>query len=225
MSCRHIRLSNGSEAFIARITASGPAPKRPPHIAFDGGVDFSGLEPDLRALIALLPVLLVTACDKQSAPPPQPRAQETAPRPTRVGFDESQRGTAAPATPFTAPDGKSVTLASFRGQPVLVNLWATWCGPCVKEMPGLDRLAGRMKGKLAVLAINQMDAPEKAAAWWTDRGLKNLRPYAEPDGKLSSDFGSGMLPTTILFDAQGREVWRVVGEMDWDSAAAAARVK
>jgi thiol-disulfide isomerase/thioredoxin len=148
-----------------------------------------------------------------------------APKPTKVTFDASQRGTPAPATPFIGPDGKAVTLASFRGRPVLINLWATWCGPCIKELPGLDRLAGTAKGKILFVAVNQMDEPDKAASWWKERGLKNIQPYSEPDGKLSSDFGSGMLPTTVLFDAEGKEVWRVVGEMDWDSAAAAAQVK
>jgi thiol-disulfide isomerase/thioredoxin len=182
------------------------------------------LEPDLRALIVLLPVLLVTACDKQSAPPPQPKADESAAKATRTFFDESQRGTSAPDTPFTAPDGKSVTLASFKGQPVLINLWATWCGPCVKEMPTLDALAARAKGKLTVLTVNQMDDPKALTDWWNARKLTNLAPYAEADGKLAFAFGSGVLPTTVLYDAEGKEVWRVVGEMDWTGAEAKARL-
>lgn len=177
----------------------------------------------MRALIALIPVLLITACDRQAAPPPQPKADATAEKPTKASFDESQRGTPAPTTAFKAPDGKTVTFADFKGKPVLVNLWATWCGPCVKEMPALDALAARTAGRMTLLTINQMDEPAKLTAWWNDRKLKNLQPYAEPDGNLSFDFGSGMLPTTVLYDAAGKEVWRVVGEMDWTGPEAVAR--
>ena len=173
----------------------------------------------MRAVIALIPVLVaLAACDRQAAPPPQPKAEKTA----RTGFDASQAGSEAPATPFAAPDGKAVNLTAFKGQRVLVNLWATWCGPCVKELPALDRLAARTKGTMVMLAVNQFDDPAKADAWWKAHGLKALAPYHDPDGKLSTALGSGTLPTTVLYDAQGREVWRVVGEMDWDSAAAQA---
>lgn len=181
----------------------------------------------MRAVIALLPLMLgLAACDRQASAPPQAGATgPAAPAgPARVIFDESRRGTPAPATSFTGSDGKAVTLAAFRGRPVLVNLWATWCGPCIKELPGLDARAADAGGRIAFIAVNQMDEPAKAAAWWRERGLKSIRPYAEPGGRLSSDFGSGMLPTTVLFDAQGREIWRVVGEMDWNGAEAKARL-
>ena len=171
-----------------------------------------------------MPTLLIAACDRQAAPPPQPKPASTSEaKPTKAFFDESQRGTFAPATPFKTPDGRTVTFADFRGKPVLVNLWATWCGPCVKEMPALDALAARTEGRMTLLTINQMDEPAKLTAWWKDRKLQNLQPYAEPEGQLSSDFGSGMLPTTVLYDATGKEVWRVVGEMDWSGADATAR--
>jgi thiol-disulfide isomerase/thioredoxin len=182
----------------------------------------------MRSLIvlipALMPTLLIAACDRQAAPPPQPKPASTSEaKPTKAFFDESQRGTSAPATPFKTSDGRTVTFADFRGKPVLVNLWATWCGPCVKEMPALDALAARTEGRMTLLTINQMDEPAKLTAWWKDRKLQNLQPYAEPEGQLSSDFGSGMLPTTVLYDATGKEVWRVVGEMDWSGADATAR--
>ena len=126
---------------------------------------------------------------------------------------------------FVDPAGKPVTLAAFKGQPVLVNLWATWCGPCVKEMPSLDRLAARTKGQLRVLAISQ-DAAKQAVdpvpAWWAKAGLANLQPYRDGENNLGFAYGGGQLPTTVLYDASGKEVWRVMGDMDWNGPEAAA---
>jgi hypothetical protein len=77
---------------------------------------------------------------------------------------------------------------------------------------------------MTVLTVNQMDEPKALTDWWNARKLVNLAPYAEPEGKLAFAFGSGMLPTTVLYDAQGKEVWRVVGEMDWMGAEAKTRL-
>jgi thiol-disulfide isomerase/thioredoxin len=173
----------------------------------------------LRALIVLVPILMLAACDKQPTPAPQPKAAEV-PKEEPGALDITQRGKAAPATVFTAPDGKSVTLAAFKGKPVLVNLWATWCGPCVKEMPSLDRLAKRGASKLQVLTVNQTDDAAAIAKWWAPRQLNNLAAYRDEDGKLGFAFETGVLPTTVLYDAQGKEVWRIVGGMDWDGPRA-----
>src|SRR3546814_19031048 len=62
-------------------------------------------------------------------------------------IDRSLAGQEAPATPFLGPQDQPVTLAAFRGKPLIVNLWATWCAPCLTEMPSLDRLAGQLRGK------------------------------------------------------------------------------
>ena len=173
----------------------------------------------MRSLIALIPFLMLAACDKQPAPAPQPKAETSAPGDAGK-VDTAQRGAALAASRFTTPDGKLVTLASFKGKPLLVNLWATWCGPCVKEMPSLDRLAARSAGKLQVLTVNQTDSAAAVTKWWAPRQFKALVPYRDEEGKLGFDFGSGVLPTTVLYDADGKEVWRVVGGMDWDGARA-----
>ncbi len=127
------------------------------------------------------------------------------------------------ADKFTGPDGKAVTLAAFKGQPLLVNLWATWCVPCVKEMPSLDRLAARTRGKLRVLTVNQdsaKQAVDPVPGWWTRAKLGNLELYRDADNNLGFAFGGGVLPTTVLYDAQGKEIWRISGGMDWDGARA-----
>jgi thiol-disulfide isomerase/thioredoxin len=177
------------------------------------------LEISLRALIVLVPILLLSACDKQPTPAPQPNTSAT-PEPEAGKLDIAQRGKAAPSTVFTAPGGKPVTLAAFKGKPVLVNLWATWCGPCVKEMPSLDRLAKRGAGKIVVLTVNQTDDAAAVAKWWVPRQFTMLAPYRDEDGKLGFAFETGVLPTTVLYDAEGKEVWRIVGGMDWDGPRA-----
>lgn len=179
----------------------------------------------MRALIWLLPLVLA-ACDRQS--PPAPQANDTvnaaeAPAEEELSgeLDISKRGTAAPTDSFDAPDGSRTSLEAFRGKPVLVNLWATWCGPCVKEMPTLDALAGRTQGKLVVLTIAQdIKGREVVVPWFEKRGFKHLGAYVDSENKLGLNYASGMLPTTILYDGAGKEVWRVIGGMDWNGPRA-----
>ncbi|MDB5714749.1 MAG: TlpA family protein disulfide reductase, partial [Sphingomonadales bacterium] len=188
------------------------------------------LESLLRAVIALLPLALLAACDRQSSTAPQPGASANVAESAKpVGpeaaytLDTSQRGKAPPKESFNGPDGKPTSLAAFTGKPYLVNLWATWCGPCVKELPSLDRLAVRAGGKLTVLVVNQDDmkqAVDPVPAWWAAHPLPHLALYRDGPNALGFAYASGMLPTTILYDAGGKEVWRVIGGMDWDSAKA-----
>jgi thiol-disulfide isomerase/thioredoxin len=136
-------------------------------------------------------------------------------------IDRSKAGEAAPTSPFKAPDGETVTLASFKGKPVLLNLWATWCAPCVREMPTLDALAVREAGKLQVLTVSQdLEGAAKVTPFFEKAQFKALKPYLDTDVALSTGYGVN-LPTTILYDSAGKEVWRVSGDMDWAGAQAA----
>jgi thiol-disulfide isomerase/thioredoxin len=182
------------------------------------------LELSVRRLIALLlGSLLIAGCDRQSEPQPQANAvavaEPKAPEPTGT-LDISQRGTTAPRDGFFDPAGKPVTLAAFKGKPVLVNLWATWCGPCVREMPTLDNIATRAGDKLKVLTVSQDRAGVDIGPTFTKGGFKHLERYRDPDNKLAFAFNTGMLPTTVLYDSQGKEVWRVIGGMDWNGPRA-----
>ncbi|WP_448659819.1 TlpA family protein disulfide reductase [Sphingomonas sp. CJ99] len=181
--------------------------------------------------LGVLPVLIVAAaiggCDRQSGDAGQGAPTEAASgnaagaAEAKGTLDRSQVGTAAPDFAFTGPDGKPTTLAAFRGKPVLVNLWATWCAPCVAEMPTLDALAKREAGKLAVLTISQdMDGADKVNPYLAKAKLANLPPYLDPDLRFSVGLNAS-LPTTLLYDAEGKEVWRFVGPMDWSGAEAA----
>lgn len=124
--------------------------------------------------------------------------------------------------PFAAPGGAPATLTSFRGHPVLVNLWATWCGPCVKELPALDALAARETGKLAVITVSQdMGGDKQVQPFWKAHGMKALTAYTDTKNQLMVAMAAGDLPTTILYDAKGHELWRMSGGMDWTGPEAA----
>jgi thiol-disulfide isomerase/thioredoxin len=190
--------------------------------------------------VSLLPVIaaavLAAGCDRQSDAPAQGNVASAA-SPDGVSPDEvAPSGGAAPATTRTADrshagspaldavitdlTGKSAMLAAFRGKPVLVNLWATWCAPCVKELPTLDALAKREAGKLAVVAISQdMDAG-KVAPFVKEKGITALAVRTDPEMHWTPRV-TPTLPTTILYDSAGREVWRMVGDYDWAGADAA----
>jgi thiol-disulfide isomerase/thioredoxin len=187
------------------------------------------LEDSLRAVIALIPsvaaVLLLAGCDRETAPAPQPKAPAAAPKAEEAGtLDITQRGSPPPKDLFAAPDGKPIGLAAFKGKPLLVNLWATWCGPCVKELPSLDRLAARAPNKLKVLVVNQDDPKgqpkDPVPDWWAEHKLTNLELYRDQKNNLGFAYGGGMLPTTVLYDAQGKEVWRIIGTLDWEGPRA-----
>lgn len=136
--------------------------------------------------------------------------------------DRSQKGKTGPTVAFRGPDDAEVTLASFRGKPLLVNLWATWCAPCVAEMPTLDALAAKSGERMAVIAVAQdLQGAEVVDPWFQKAGLKALQPYIDPQNGLL-DAANSALPTSIYYDAEGREIWRVVGAIDWQGSEARA---
>jgi thiol-disulfide isomerase/thioredoxin len=150
-------------------------------------------------------------------------AEEAIPAPK---IDRSHAGSAAPAGEFEDPDGEAVSFAVFQGKPLLVNLWATWCAPCVAEMPTLDALAAQEKDRLQVLALSQdADGRAKVEAFFNEHKFRTIEPYLDPKMEMMSDLKVDTLPTTILYDGKGREIWRVIGMEDWRSPRAAALLK
>ena len=138
-------------------------------------------------------------------------------------LDRSHKGQVLPAMPFAAPGGAPATFGAFRGHPLLVNLWATWCAPCVKELPSLDALAAREKGKLAVVAISEDDGGDaQVGPFFKAHDITNLVGYTDAKMKMTGPLGVAGLPTTMLFDGRGKEVWRTTGGRDWTSAETAA---
>jgi thiol-disulfide isomerase/thioredoxin len=125
---------------------------------------------------------------------------------------------------FGDPEGGQTTLARFAGKPLLVNLWATWCAPCVKELPTLDRLAQwhEKDGSLRVLAVSQDFGPHASVeAFLKKNKIQKLLAYQDAKSSMSSGLGAEVLPTSILFDEKGHEVWRYVGDLDWTGPEAA----
>lgn len=176
-------------------------------------------------------VFLAALAGCGDAGPSEPTANEQAAPAARGGgaieVDRTQAGLPAPDAPFLTPEGEPTRLADYAGKPVLVNFWATWCAPCVKELPTLDRLAGREAGRLTVLAISQDSdgddgtAAQKVDRFFEQRRFANLGAYRDPENAVMTRLAIGTLPTTILYDAAGKEVWRYAGDAEWDGAAAA----
>lgn len=174
-----------------------------------------------------MPVALLAAgCDRQTPGPAQPQSDASASSAAQGAsaeadkqfngtLDIASRGAAMPDFSFTDPAGRRISSAELKGRPVLVNLWATWCGPCVLEMPMLDSLAEKHNGKLAVVTVAQDQDQEKVAKFFADQQFRHLQPWLDPDMQLSDHYKTGVLPTTVLYDKDGKEVWRMVGAHDW----------
>ena len=128
-----------------------------------------------------------------------------------------------PGLSFADAEGKPRTLADFQGKTVLLNLWATWCVPCRKEMPALDALRTRLGSeKFEVVAVNidtrNLDKPK---AWLQEVGIRQLGYYADPSAKVFQDLKAAGkafgMPTTLLVDAQGCELGVLAGPAEWAS--------
>jgi thiol-disulfide isomerase/thioredoxin len=135
----------------------------------------------------------------------------------------------APIPEFKFVDGENKPLAfkDFTGKVVLLNLWATWCAPCRKEMPDLDRLQAELgSDKFEVVAISVDRSGVNGARKFLDQiGTKRLALYADPSARLASELKVIGLPATLLIDAEGREVGRLLGPAEWASDDAKALVK
>jgi len=132
-----------------------------------------------------------------------------------------------PAITFTDGDGKEQTLSDWRGQVLLVNLWATWCAPCKVEMPSLDRLQAKLGGPdFKVLPISlDWSGPEKPRTFLEREKLTNLPLYLDNTRGIMNKVGATGLPLSILIDREGREIARLAGAAEWDSAEAEALIR
>lgn len=123
-----------------------------------------------------------------------------------------------PQVSLTTLAGKPVSLSDFKGEPLVVNLWATWCQPCLAEMPSLDQFQQRNGGRIQVLAVSEdQTGASKVQPFIARMNLKALAIYLDPDGALLQAVGARGLPTTIVIDAQGRMVGKIEGASDWNS--------
>lgn len=136
--------------------------------------------------------------------------------------------TPAPAPPFEAlaEDGARVSLADFRGKLVLINFWATWCLPCIREMPTLVRLQNARGGdRFTVLALSQdLEGWKQVAPFRARLKLERLPMLVDEDTRISQAYNIIGMPTTILIGRDGKEIGRLVGVSEWDSKEALALI-
>lgn len=145
-----------------------------------------------------------------------------------TGLDFAYAGEVPETSKFLTPEGQEITLADLRGKVILVNFWATWCGPCEAEMPSLGALQSAFpKDRFEVVAVSVDNEEDKAHAReqlqrWTG-GTLGL--YHTPEFALTYDLGARGFPTSIIYDAEGAEIARYAGELDWASIEAVGFLK
>lgn len=171
---------------------------------------------------------MIAGCDSQGSKDAQPQASQDGTTTASAGgadkiekLDRSHKGEPMPNVSLVDNTGESLELSSFQGKPLLINLWATWCAPCIAEMPTLAKLIAREQELgVTVLPISQdMGQSDKVVEILRRRGLEQIQPWIDEQGDLGFKYG-GNLPVTVLFDSQGKEVWRYTGGNDWASPAA-----
>jgi thiol-disulfide isomerase/thioredoxin len=126
---------------------------------------------------------------------------------------------AAPAVTFTDGKGAKHTLKQYQGKHVLVNLWATWCAPCVAELPALARLKAAVPGihVLAVDLTGKAQTPAKSLAFLKEHKAQSLGAFVDTERMFMRGFTAAVMPTTILLDPKGNVIARAEGPAEWDS--------
>jgi thiol-disulfide isomerase/thioredoxin len=167
-----------------------------------------------RCIAALLILLLAPALASAAG------SDEDTPERTKLGeFVPSSAPSPAPSVTLTDASGNAVELSDFRGKLVVLNLWATWCEPCLREMPSLDRLQAHFGDRIAVLAVSEDRGGAKIAKPFIAKlGLKSVKVYVDPKSEVGHAFDVRGLPTSFLIDHEGKVLGRVEGGADWDSA-------
>jgi thiol-disulfide isomerase/thioredoxin len=132
-----------------------------------------------------------------------------------------------PDVPFVDGDGRARTMADLKGRGVVLNFWATWCVPCVAEMPALDRLQARLaKSGIEVLALSSdRGGAPVVQAFFARHDIDHLPVALDQGMRAARALGIQGLPTTVLIDGAGREMGRLLGAAEWDSADAVALVE
>jgi thiol-disulfide isomerase/thioredoxin len=142
-------------------------------------------------------------------------------------FIPTQPPAPAAAVSFTDAAGRQIGLPSLNGKVVLVNFWATWCAPCVAEMPSLDRLQAELGGPEFEVVALSLDKTGTAAVgpFFQKQEIRHLKTYLDPAGSSLRPMEVSVLPTSILIDRSGREVGRMKGEAKWDGPDAKGLIR
>jgi len=142
-------------------------------------------------------------------------------------MQEMPPGATLPAFQFFTPDNQARTLADYRGRGVVLNLWATWCGPCAAELPTLDALAAAVAADDIVVLPLSSDAGGAASvrAFYDGHDIEHLPVLLDPGGAVTQAWQVPGIPVTVIFDRTGHPRARLVGGADWSTPEAVARVK
>lgn len=120
-------------------------------------------------------------------------------------------------------EGAERRLSEWQGRWVVLNFWATWCAPCRKEMPSLDRLAATSGDSVAVVTVaTGRNPPPAVKRFFGEIGVQNLPVLLDPKSALARKMGVFGLPLTVILNPEGQEVARLIGDAEWDSADARA---
>ena len=132
-----------------------------------------------------------------------------------------------PDIAWTDTDGKTVKLADFDGKLVLLNFWATWCAPCIRELPSINALQAKMQGDDFTVIALSIDREGKPVAERMRQRLKldRLPLYLDPPGLVAKALDVRFMPTTVLFDRRGREIGRMEGVAEWNGREASDLVR
>jgi thiol-disulfide isomerase/thioredoxin len=142
----------------------------------------------------------------------------------KLSFHETP--VAASDLPFSTRDGDQKTLADYQEKVVILNFWATWCAPCRKEMPSLDRLNQAFDpSDVAVVTLaTGRNSPQGIAKFFNDEAIETLTQYRDDGMAIAKDMGVMGLPVTVILDRDGMEIARLTGDAEWDSPSALAIV-
>ena len=174
------------------------------------------------ALLVLPALIATSACERASEPQQQPQQTEAPAAGESVkGPDRSRAGEPMPDAQLFDAGNEAAALPDDAGEPVLVNLWASWCAPCVKELPTLDALSRREGAPRVIIVSQDIGERPSVEAFLRGHGIENLESWHDPKMALTGALGIQIMPTTVYYDSSGREVWRYVGDLDWTSEEAA----
>jgi thiol-disulfide isomerase/thioredoxin len=187
----------------------------------------------MKQTLLIVAAMGLAACDAgdkglpaepQADATPEAQAQATSAPAALNAIDRAFAGSEAPDVRLELPGEGETTLraaiAGADGKRVLVNLWATWCPPCLAEMPALDALAGDARGALMVLPVSQdMEGWQAVDGFFEAGKFSVLTPVLDQPGSLGEALEARGLPMTVLYGPDGKEIWRVSGTPDWASDA------
>jgi len=131
----------------------------------------------------------------------------------------------APDFTITTDDGRTISRSNFGGRLLVLNFWATWCPPCIEEMPSLDRFQKQFAGSGVVVLGVSVDRDANAYRRFLERARVSFLTARDPEARISSRYGTFKFPETYVIDRRGRVREKIIGPADWTEAAMVERVR